>query len=83
MQGNSYAIPTKSKELHTLPLTEIKLYVDEFIEFAQAQPEMEFEVTRVGCGLAGFKDADIAPLFKDAPPNCNLPQGWREAETTK
>ncbi|MDE7135875.1 MAG: hypothetical protein K2N91_04520 [Muribaculaceae bacterium] len=61
LQGQSYAIPTMQGGVET-----IKPYVDEFIEFAKAQPELKFYVTRIGCGIAGFKDEEIAPLFKDA-----------------
>jgi len=61
LQGQSYAIPTMQGGVET-----IKPYVDEFIEFAKAHPEMKFLVTRIGCGIAGFKDDEIAPLFKDA-----------------
>ena len=45
---------------------EIKPYVDEFIEFAKAHSEYRFLVTRIGCGIAGFRDEDIAPLFRNA-----------------
>ena len=48
------------------PVSSIKPYVDEFIAFARKHPEYEFLVTRIGCDIAGFSDADIAPLFKDA-----------------
>lgn len=75
-QGNSYAIPTKGRELATLPLSIIKTFVTKFIEYAESHPDLEFNVTRIGCGLAGYKDADIAPMFKDAPSNCHLPIGW-------
>ena len=44
----------------------IKPYVDEFIAFAQKHTELYFYVTRIGCGIAGFTDADIAPLFIEA-----------------
>ena len=73
LQGHSYAIPTMQG-----PVYSIKPYVDEFIEFARKHPEYEFLVTRVGCGIAGFKDADIAPLFKDALEidNIRLPQSF-------
>lgn len=78
LQGNSFAIPTKDKSITTLPLPRIREYVDAFIVFAKANPLMEFEVTRIGCGLAGYTDSDIAPMFKDAPKNCTLPKGWKE-----
>ncbi len=79
MQGDSYAIPTKDSKLATLPLHEIAPYVEEFIEYAATHPALAFEVTRVGCGLAGYTDENIAPLFKGAPDNCSLPSGWRDA----
>lgn len=58
IQGRSYAIPTMQGGVET-----IKPYVDDFIEFAGAHPEMRFLVTRIGCGIAGFTDREIAPLF--------------------
>lgn len=76
-QGHSYAIPTKDHQLVTLPLSYIAQHVKNFIEFAKTKPDRIFNVTRIGCGLAGYKDAQIAPMFKDAPINCNLPEGWR------
>ena len=59
--GQSYAIPTMQGGVET-----IRPYVDRFIAFAQAHKELFFYVTRIGCGIAGFKDSEIAPLFKDA-----------------
>ena len=61
MQGQSYAIPTMQGGVET-----IKPYVDDFIQFAQSRPDLLFYVTRIGCGIAGFKDEDIAPLFSSA-----------------
>ena len=58
MQGQSYAIPTMQGGVDT-----IKTYVDDFIKFAQKHSDMTFYVTRIGCGIAGFKDEEIAPLF--------------------
>jgi hypothetical protein len=78
LQGSSYGIPTKDKTVaHTLPLEQVKVYIDRFIEFAYAHPEMHFFVTRIGCGLAGFTDEEMTPLFIGAPSNCDLPHGWR------
>lgn len=79
LQGDSYAIPTKDEYLKTLPLAKIKVFVNAFIVFAERHPEMEFEVTRIGCGLAGYTDNQIAPMFQGAPSNCFLPEGWRNA----
>ena len=73
LQGQSYAIPTMQGGVET-----IKPYVDEFIVFAKTHPELTFFVTRIGCGIAGFQDSEIAPLFADAisVPNIVLPRQW-------
>ena len=61
LQGQSYAIPTMQGGVET-----IKPYVDEFIRFAKQHPEQKFLVTKIGCGIAGFKVDEIAPLFYHA-----------------
>ena len=61
LRGQSYAIPTMQGGVET-----IKPYVDEFIAFAKEHPELFFYVTRIGCGIAGFRDKQIAPLFAEA-----------------
>lgn len=73
LQGQSYAIPTMQGGVET-----IKPYVDEFIAFAREHRELTFLVTRIGCGIAGFTDWQIAPLFADARHDDNiiLPEGW-------
>ena len=70
--GRAYAIPT----MHGM--TRLRDEVKSFIKYATAHPEQSFFVTRVGCGLAGYQDNGIAPLFKEAPSNCLLPLGWRD-----
>ena len=60
MQGQSYAIPTMHGGIDV-----IKPYVDQFIAYAREHQDKVFYVTRIGCGIAGFKDEDIAPLFVD------------------
>jgi hypothetical protein len=76
LQGSSYAIPTKNEKLVALRLDEIRSHIERFIEFAEENAGMTFRVTRVGCGLAGYKDDDIAPMFADAPANCLFPPEW-------
>jgi hypothetical protein len=76
LQGQSYAIPTMQGGVET-----IAPYVDEFIEFAKEHPQLTFLVTRIGCGIAGFTDKEIAPLFVRAIdiPNVHLPKEfWKE-----
>ena len=75
MQGQSYAIPTMHGGVDV-----IKPYVDEFIAYAREHQDKFFYVTRIGCGIAGFKDEEMAPLFKDALdlPNVALPKEFVE-----
>ena len=75
LQGQCYAIPTMQGGVET-----ITPYVDEFIQFAQKHSELFFYVTRIGCGIAGFQDEEIAPLFKEAVnlSNVCLPKSFRE-----
>lgn len=74
--GNSYALPTKDSNIQTMDLEDITAFVDLFIQYAEFNPALEFKVTRIGCGLAGLKDSDIAPMFKDAPANCHFDNAW-------
>lgn len=73
LQGQSYVIPTMQGGVET-----IKSYVDEFIRFAQTRPNLKFYVTQIGCGIAGFKVEEIAPLFHAAigVENIILPQAF-------
>ena len=73
MQGQCYAIPTMHGGVDA-----IRPYVDDFIDYAIQHPELTFLVTRIGCGIAGFKDADMAPLFSAALdlPNVVLPKSF-------
>lgn len=74
--GNSYAIPTKDKNIKTLPLDIIQQYVDDFLFYAHSRKDLEFLVTKIGCGLAGYTEEQIAPMFRHAPDNCQLPENW-------
>ncbi|MBO8458967.1 MAG: hypothetical protein IAA73_01330 [Bacteroidetes bacterium] len=73
LQGQSYGIPTMHGGVEA-----IKPYVDEFIAFARQHQDLVFLVTRVGCGIAGFTDNEIAPLFSEAKQleNVYLPRLW-------
>lgn len=75
LQGQSYAIPTMQGGVDT-----IKPYVDEFVDFARNNASKHFLVTRIGCGIAGFADKDIAPLFAEALglANVSLPREFIE-----
>lgn len=75
MQGQSYAIPTMQGGVET-----IKPYVDEFIALAREWDQTTFWVTRIGCGIAGFTDEEIAPLFTEALDlyNVRLPKSFAD-----
>ena len=81
IMGMSYALPTKGRTIKTLPLGVIAGYVEHFLLIAKAynfKTNLKtFQVTRIGCGLAGFTDEQIAPLFKDAPENCYFDEKWK------
>ena len=75
IQGQSYAIPTMQGGVET-----IRPYVDDFIAYAQHHPDLQFLVTPIGCGIAGFEPEDIAPLFERAKEvkNISLPESFWE-----
>ena len=64
LNGQTYGIPTKDRQIYTLPLDEIRVHVDDFLALAFSHQEYEFLLTKIGCGLALYQPKDIAPLFK-------------------
>jgi hypothetical protein len=78
LHGQSYAIPTKDQHIETLSLDVIQIYVQDFIRITFEHPKKNFFVTRIGCGLAGYEDWQIAPMFRGTPDNCNYPIQWIE-----
>lgn len=77
LTGRAYALPTKNARIQTLPFEDVERGVREFLSVAEGRPDLKFFVTRVGCELAGFSDAKIAPLFVGAPLNCSFAEEWR------
>jgi hypothetical protein len=84
LQGRTYGIPTKDASVRrTLSIEEIKPFVDEFIRFAKDNENLIFLVTEIGCGLAGLKPKEVAPLFREAinVSNIHLPSiFWNKIE---
>lgn len=76
LQGHSYAIPTLGREMERLPLSAIGESIDKLIEFAKANGELTFYMTKIGCGIAGFGIESIAALFREreVPENIILPR---------
>jgi hypothetical protein len=87
--GDSFAIPTKGHGYNvmanemkpfigsTLNLFHINQFVQGFLAYAVTHPELDFQVTCLGCGLAGLKHEDIAPMFGNAPENCYFDTAWQ------
>lgn len=72
LQGQSYAIPTMEG------IDSMRKAIYRFIEYAKEHPELTFLVTRIGCGIAGYKEEEVAPLFAEAKDisNIYLPSGF-------
>lgn len=75
LQGNSYAIPTKDHNLRVLSIQEIQKHINQFLEVVKDNPNKQFFLTRIGCGLAGYQDHQIAHLFQTYP-NISFPIQW-------
>lgn len=75
--GDCFAIPTKDLDIRTLPFTRIEDYVTGFLAYAKGHPKIKFKITRIGCGLAGLRDSQVAQLFQFAPKNCYFDEAWK------
>jgi hypothetical protein len=76
--GNAYAIPTKATPYKVRRLFDIQASVDMFLEYARAHTDLTFHVMRIGCGLAGFTNQQMAPMFVGAPENCFFDPAWKK-----
>lgn len=75
--GDSWAIPTKDDFIESLPLDMINAFVCGFLAYATCKRKLNFMVTQIGCGLAGYKPEQIAPMFVGAPKNCMFDEAWK------
>ena len=78
-QGDAYAIPTKDQHLNVLSVDVIEGHVRRFLAYARERSDLRFELTPIGCGLAGYRPDQIAPMFTDAPGNVDLPASFAAA----
>jgi hypothetical protein len=76
LTGTSYALPTVGHDFTPMPIEEVADHVRTFLDYAASHPDEMFQVTRVGCGIAGFSDEQIAHLFTMAPRNCLFDSAW-------
>lgn len=74
LQGQSCAISSMEGPV------EMAKNINRFIEFAKEHQELRFLVTPIGCGIAGYKPEQVAPLFKKAIllQNVTLPKSFWE-----
>ena len=81
-QGKTFAIPTKNWQIDFMKTEIIEHYVFRFIEYARLNPQLAFQVTCLGCGLAGYKHHQIAPMFRvnrlDSLPNLYFDTLWKD-----
>ena len=75
--GQSYAIPTMNEHLQQMPLSQIQHYIDDFKIYTKNHPKMTYFITSIGCGIAGYKTEEIAPMFKGISHNVIFPSSFR------
>ena len=75
--GQSYAIPTMNEHLQQMPLSQIQHYIEDFKIYTKNHPKIKYFVTSVGCGVAGYKVEEIAPMFKGISKNVIFPASFR------
>ncbi|MDN5490855.1 MAG: hypothetical protein L0G57_10955 [Acinetobacter sp.] len=75
--GQSFAIPTMNEHLQQMPLSQIQHYIDDFKIYTKNHPKMKYFITSVGCGVAGYKVEEIAPMFKGISRNVIFPASFR------
>jgi len=80
LQGQSYAIPVDFGK-GICKDTEVKASVEKFIAFAKENEQLFFFVTRIGCGIGGYRDEEMAQFFKGALElnNVSLPKSFVDA----
>ncbi len=80
LQGQSYAIPVDYGR-NVRKDVDVQAAVNRFIAFAKENTDLFFFVTRVGCGIAGYHDDEMALFFKEALElnNVCLPKSFVDA----
>ncbi|MEQ1884685.1 MAG: hypothetical protein ABL967_06460 [Bryobacteraceae bacterium] len=79
LTGQSYAFPTLTASFEMVTMEALETSRDRLFATAQAHPEKTFLLTKVGCGIAGFREEQIRPLFRNPPENVVLPEDWSAA----
>ena len=77
LTGQSYAFPTLTANFEKVSRASLEASRDRLFATARRHPDQTFLLTKVGCGIAGFTEDEIRPLFKNAPANIMPPEDWR------
>jgi hypothetical protein len=77
LTGSCYALPSVGHDFTGMSFETLKHHVDTFLAFAADRMDLDFQVTRIGCGIAGFRDKEVAQIFADATTNCLFDEMWR------
>jgi len=77
LTGQSYAFPTLTANFEKVSRASLEASRDRLFNTARRNPDKTFLLTKIGCGIAGFTEDEIRPLFKNAPANVTLPDEWR------
>lgn len=81
LTGRCYAFPTVTRPTglpssRQLPREQLEIARDRLYHTALEMPEVTFFLTKVGCGLAGYPEEEMASLFTSSPANIIKPPGW-------
>lgn len=76
LTGRSYAFPTLYMDMKKRTKKGLEASAGRLFSTARALPEKMFLLTKVGCGIAGFTEEEMASLFVDAPENIIKPLSW-------
>lgn len=77
LMNRCYALPTKWTPWKPMTIGDVSVEVSSFLSCAASHPELQFQVTQVGCGLAGHDTRQMAQLFHEAPANCFFDTAWQ------
>jgi hypothetical protein len=76
--GKCYALPTKDKNIRTLPIQDVRYHIAKFFTEASVKQTLTFKFTPVGCGLAGFTVHEMSSIVRSlgAPSNVLFTNEW-------
>lgn len=79
--GECYALPTKGLNITPMDFNQFVIHAHTFMRYAEKNPHLNFQMTQVGCGLAGFRPVLVATSLAYAALNLEnvyFDEAWRE-----